>query len=75
MDTRPRSHLDDVIRRADRVFVVLDDDHGVTDVAEPFDRRDHLDVVFRMKPDARLVEDVEHPHQPGTDLRRESDAL
>ena len=38
-------------------------------------RRDHLDVVLGMQADARLVEDVEHPHQAGADLRREPDAL
>jgi hypothetical protein len=72
---RPRPHLDDVIGGANRVFVVLDDDHGVADVAQPLDRRDHLDVVFGMQPDAGLVEDVEHPHQARSDLRRQPDAL
>ena len=28
-----------------------------------------------MQPDARLVEHVEHAHQPGADLRRQADAL
>ena len=72
---RARPHLDDVIGGANRVLVVLDDDHGVADVAKPLDRRDHLDVVFRMQPDARLVEHVEHAHQARADLRRQPDAL
>ena len=70
-----RSHLDDVIRRADRVLVVLDDDHRVADVAQALERRDHLHVVLRMQPDARLIEHVEHAHQPRADLRRQPDAL
>ena len=28
-----------------------------------------------MQPDRRLVQDIGHPHQPGTDLRRQPDAL
>ena len=70
-----RPHLDDVIGGANRVLVVLDDDHGVADVAKPLDRRDHLDVVFRMQPDARLVQHVEHAHQARADLRRQTDPL
>ena len=71
----PRAHLDDVVGGADRVLVVLDDDDGVADVAQALERRDHLDVVLRMEPDARLVEHVEHAHQAGADLRRQPDAL
>ena len=70
-----RAHLDDVIGGADGVFVVLDDDHGVADVAQALERRDHLDVVLRVQADARLVEHVEHAHQPRADLRGQPDAL
>ena len=72
---RARAHLDDVVRGANRVLVVLDDDHRVADVAQALERRDHLHVVLRMQPDARLVEHVEHAHEPRADLRREPDAL
>ena len=75
MHAGPWSHLDDVIGGADRVLVVLDDDDRVADVAQALERRDHLGVVFRVQADARLVEDVEHPHQAGADLRRQPDAL
>ncbi len=34
VDARARAHLDDVIGGADGVFVVLDDDDGVADVAQ-----------------------------------------
>ena len=72
---RARAHLDDVIRRADRVLVVLDDDHGVADVAQALERGDHLDVVLGVQPDARLVEHVQHAHQPRADLRGQPDPL
>ena len=72
---RARAHLDEVVGGADRVLVVLDDDDGVADVAQALERRDHLDVVLRVQADARLVEHVEHPHQPRADLRGQPDAL
>ena len=75
MDARPGAHLDDVIGGANGVLVMFDDDDGVADVAKTLERRDHLHVVLRMQADARLVEDVEHAHEPGTDLRREPDPL
>ena len=38
-------------------------------------RREQAVVVALVQTDARLVEDVEHPHQPRTDLRRKTDTL
>ena len=73
--TRGWPHFHDVVGGTNRVLVVLDDDDGVADVAEPFNRRDHLDVVFWMKTDAGFVEDVEHAHQPRPDLRGQPDPL
>ena len=32
-------------------------------------------IVPLVQPDARLIENVEHPHESGTDLRRQPDAL
>ena len=75
VNTGPGSHFDDVIGGPDRVLVVLDDDDRVADVAQAFERGDHLRVVFRMQADARLVEHVQHAHETGSDLRREPDPL
>ncbi len=58
MDAGPWPHLHDVIRRTDGVLVVLHDNHGVADVAQAFERGDHLDIVFRMQTDAGFVEDI-----------------
>ena len=49
--------------------------HGVAEVAQAEQRRDQPRVVALVQADARLVEDVEHAHQPGADLRRQADAL
>jgi hypothetical protein len=69
VDSGTGAHLHDVVGRADRVLVMLDDDHRVADVAQPFERRDHLYVVLWVQADARFVEDVKHSHQPRPDLR------
>ena len=75
MDARPRAHFNNVIGGANGRLVMFDNDDGIADVAKTLERRDHLHIVLRVQTDARLVEDVEHSHQPRTDLRREPDAL
>src|SRR5215471_20998778 len=64
-----------MIRGADRIFIVLDDDHGISYVAQTFQRSDHLDVVFRMKAYAGFIEHIQHAHQSGADLSRKPDTL
>ena len=75
VDARPGAHLHQVVGGADGVLVVLDDDDRIADVAQALERGDHLHVVLRVQADARLVEHVEHPHQPRPDLRGQSDPL
>ena len=75
MHARAGADFEDVVRGPNRVGVVLDHDHGIAQIAQPFERLDHLDVVFGMQPDARFVEHVEHAHQARADLRRQPDAL
>ena len=75
MNARTGADFEDVIRRPNRVGVVLDHDHGIAQIAQPFQRLDHFDVVFGMQPDARLVKHVQHSHEAGPDLRRQPDSL
>ena len=75
VDPGSGTHLHQVVGGADGVFVVLDDDDRVADVAQALQRGDHLHVVLRVQADARLVEHVEHPHQPRADLRGQTDPL
>ena len=70
-----RPEIDDVVGGADRLFVVLDDDDGVAEIAQPRQRREQRAIVALMQPDRRLVEHVEHAGQVRPDLRREPDAL
>ena len=70
-----RPHVDHEVRGADRLLVVLDDDDGVAQVAQALHRRDEAGVVPLVQSDRRLVEYVEHPHEPRADLGGEPDAL
>ncbi len=54
---------------------MLDDDQGVTEVAQPDERLDEASVVPLVQPDRGLVEDVEDADQPRSDLGGESDPL
>ena len=70
-----RAHVDDPVGRAHHLLVVLDDEHGVAEVAQPLERRDQPAVVALVQPDRRLVEDVEHADELRADLRREPEPL
>src|SRR5687767_2036834 len=61
--TRARADVDDPVRAADGLLVVLDDDHGVADVAHAEQRADEPGVVALVETDRRLVEDVEDAHE------------
>src|SRR5699024_3884572 len=67
--------VDDPIRRPDRLLVVFDDDEGVAEVAQSGEGIDEAAVITLVEPDTRLVEHVEHPDEPGTDLGGEPNAL
>ena len=68
-------HVDDVVRQAHGLLVVLHDDDGVAEVAQAQQRLDEAAVVALVQADAGLVEDVEHADERRADLRGEADAL
>ena len=72
---RARPHVDDVVGRADRVVVVLDDDHAVAEIAQVLERGEQPVVVALVQTDRRLVQHVHDAGQPRADLRREPDPL
>ena len=67
--------VDDPVALADRLLVVLDDDHRVAEVAQPGERVDQPAVVALVQADRRLVEHVQRADETGADLRRQPDAL
>ena len=72
---RAGTQVDHVVGRLDRVLVVLDDDDRVAEVAQPAQRGEQSLVVALVQPDAGLVQDVEHAHEPRPDLGGQPDAL
>ena len=75
MLTRTGTDVDDMVGDPDRLLVVLDDDHRVSEIAQPHERLDQALVVTLVQPDRRLVEHVQHADEAAPDLRREADAL
>ena len=75
MTTGAGAEVDDVVGAADGFFIVLDDEDGIAEVAQIFQRGQKTSVVAVMQADGRFVEDVENTAQLRSDLRREADAL
>jgi len=72
---RAGAEIDDVIRGADRRLVVLHDDHAVPQIPQLNEGVNKPAVIPLMEPDRGLVQDVQHAHQFGPNLRSEADAL
>ena len=74
-DAGAGAEVDDVVGGPHRVFVVLDDDDRVAQVAQPAERVEQPVVVARVQADRRLVENVEHADQAAADLAGQANAL
>ncbi len=75
MDAGAGADVDDIIGGEDGVLVMLDDDHGIAEVAQPPQRLEQAGIVALVQADRGLVEHIEHAGQAGADLRGEPDAL
>ena len=75
VDAGAGADIEHVVGGADGVFVVLDHDHSVAEVAQPAERFEEPRVVALMQADGGLVEHIEHAGQAGADLRGEANAL
>src|SRR5262249_31791373 len=69
------AEIDDVVGGPHGVLVVLDDDDGVAQVAQPQQARQQGLVVAGGQADGRLVEDVQHADEAAADLAGQADAL
>ena len=72
---RAGAEIENIVGVADGLFVVLDDQDGVAQVAQSFESLDQAIVVALMQADGGLVENVEHAAQARADLRGQADAL
>ncbi len=70
-----RAEVDDPIGVADGLVVMLDHQHRIAEVAQALEGIQQARVVARMQPDGRLIQHVQHAHQPRADLGRQADAL
>ena len=73
--SRARAEIDHVIGAANRVFVVLDHQHGVAQIAQRFQRLQQAIVVAMMQSDRRLIQHIQHAAQLRANLRRQPNAL
>src|SRR5258707_9479120 len=69
------AEVDDEIGTANGVFIVLDDEHGVAEIAELLEGAEEAIVVAGVQADGRLVENVQDAAETRTDLRGQTDAL
>ena len=75
MDASAGAKVNDPVCGADRVFVMLDHDDGVAQVAQAAQRGEQAVIVLLVQADARLIEHIEHARQAGADLAGQADAL
>ena len=75
MTARAGTKVDHIVGSPDGLFIVFDDEHGVAEVAQVFERCKKTPVVAMVQADGRFVEDVEDTAQLRSDLRRQADAL
>ena len=72
---RARPQIDDIVRAPDRLFIVLDHQHGVAEIAQIFERSQQPPVVAVVQSDRRLVQHIQHAAQLRSNLRRQPNAL
>ena len=70
-----RTDVHHVIGAADRLFVVLHHDHGVTEVPQIGQGPEQAVVVPLVQADGGLVQHIHDAHQAGADLAGQADAL
>ena len=69
------TEIDDVVGLADGILVVLDDDHGVAQVAQAHQRVEQALVVALVQADRRFVQDVHDADEARADLAGQADSL
>src|SRR6266849_9117370 len=72
---RSWAEVDHEIGAANGVFIVLDDEHGVAEIAKLLEGAEQASVVAGVQADGGLVEDVEDAAEARADLGGEADAL
>src|SRR6516165_7961169 len=72
---RARAEVNDEICGTDCVLIVFNNNHRVSQVPQMLQRPDKPIVISLVKSDARFIQNVKNPCQPGTDLCAQTYAL
>ena len=72
---RARPHIDHIIGGAYHVFVVLNHNHRIVQIAQMFQGFNQTVVVALMQANRRLIEHIHHARQTRADLRSQTNAL
>ena len=75
MFTGSRTDVYQEVRRPHGIFIVLNDNDRIAQIAKMFQRGKQLVIVFLMQADGRLVQNISDAHQAGADLRSQPDTL
>ena len=77
--TSPRSragpHVENMVCGKDRLLIMFDDNHRVSQITKPPKCSEQAVVITLMKADARLIEHIEDTGQSRSDLRGKTDTL
>src|SRR5437899_2055923 len=69
------SKINDVISPPNCLFIVLDNQYGVAEIAQRRQRIEQTAIVARMQTNRRFVENVKHSAKLRSNLRRQTNAL
>ena len=72
---RTRAKIDNVVRSADRFFIMLNNDDRIAEIAQPSQRPEQTRIIALMQTDARFIQNVKNPCQTRANLCRQSDSL
>ena len=75
MRTGSGADIHNMICRTHRIFIMLDYDHGIAQIPQMNQCLQQLVIVLLVQTNTRLIEDISHAHQTGTDLRCQSNTL
>ena len=75
MNAGTGTEIKNVIGGANGVGIMLNDEHGVAEIAQALERGEQTVVVTLMQPDARFIQHIEHANQRSTNLGGQADAL
>ena len=75
MNTRARADIDNVVSGANRVFIVLDHNNGITQITQVDKRTQQTFVIALVQANRRLIQYVHYTDQTRADLACQANTL